>query len=105
MPLLTHTVEALQERGILAHSRLNESSGELAAELVIVPPELPPGARPPRLAITASFGPRGLAIDYTGTFPHAGAEGGFGAEIGYDTIYTSELEQQILEFVRIATGA
>lgn len=105
MPLLNHTVEALKERGILAHCRTNRNGEQLAAELVIVPPELPQGARPPRLAIGAAFGPRGLSIDYTGSFPNAGADGGFGAEIGYDTIYTSELEQQILEFVRMATGA
>ena len=105
MPLLTHTVEALDKRGIRAHCRLNEEGDTLAAELVIDPPGLPKGARPPQLAIAAAPGPRGLSIDYTGTFPNAGAEGGFGAEVIYDTVYTTELEEQLLEFVRMATGA
>lgn len=105
MPLLTHTVEALKQRGIDAHCRLDGDSDTLAAELVIVTPRLPKGARPPQLAIAAAPGPRGLSIDYTGTFPHSGVEGGFGGEIDYDTIYTSELEEQVLEFVRLATGA
>jgi hypothetical protein len=105
MPLLTHTVEALKQRGISAHCRLVKDGEALTAELTIVPPGLPHGARPPLLAIAAAPGPSGLSIDYTGTFPNAGLEGGFAAEIGYDTVYTSEIEEQLLQFVRLATGA
>ena len=75
------------------------------AEPVIVPPQLPPGARAPQLTIAAAPGPRGLSIEYTGTFPGTGAKGGYGAEVQYDTIYTDELEAHISEFVRLATEA
>jgi|SRR5579863_119325 len=105
MPLFTHTVEALKRRGIDAHCRLDRDSDVLAAELVILTPGLPQGARPPQLAIAAAPGSQGLSIDYTGTFPHAGVEGGFGGAIEYDTIYTDQLEEQLLEFVRRAIGA
>ncbi len=105
MPLFTHTVEALKKRGIDAHCQLDHDSDMLAAELVIVTPGLPQGARPPQLAIAAAPGAQGLSIDYTGTFPKAGAEGGFGGQIEYDTIYTDQLEEQLLEFVRLAIGA
>ncbi len=104
MPLLTHTVEALKARGITARCGLLENGEEVTAELVITPPGLPAGERPPRFAAAAAPGTRGLAIDYTGTFPAAGPEGGFGAEVTYDTVYTSELEEQLIEFVRKAVG-
>ena len=105
LPLLTHTVEALKRRGFVASCRLVESGDEVVGELVLVPAGLPPHAKPPRFTVAAAPGTQGLAIEYTGTFPHAGPEGGFGAEITYDTVYTSELEEQLLEFVRIAVGA
>ena len=46
-----------------------------------------------------------MAVDYTGTFPYVGATGGFGAEIDYDTIYLSQIEEKVLDFVALATGA
>ena len=70
-----------------------------------MPRNLPKGAPPPRLAISATPGERTLAVDYTDTFPHAGAAGSFGAEIDYDTIYPSQVEEKILDFVALATGA
>jgi hypothetical protein len=105
MPLLTQAVQAIEQTGGTAHCRLNEAGDTLAAELVIVPRQLPAGAQPPRLSISAASGERAVAIDYTGTFPYAGATGGFGAEIDYDTIYPSQVEEKILDFVALATGA
>lgn len=105
MPLLTQTVEAVERNGGTANCRLNEAGDALAAELVIVPPHLPAGAPPPRLSISAAAGERALGIDYTGTFPGAGVGGGFGAEIDYDSIYPSQVEDKILDFVALATGA
>lgn len=105
LPLLTHTVEALARRGYVANCRLIANGDEVAGELVIVPAGLPSHAKPPRFTVAAAPAARGLTIECTGTFPNAGAEGGFGAEIIYDTVYTSELEEQVLEFVRIAVGA
>jgi hypothetical protein len=105
MPLLNQVVEQAKKRGLDAHCRLRRDGGTCTAELVIVPPKLPPSARPPLLAIAAAPGPRGLSIEYTGTYPGAGPEGGFGGEVQFDTIYTNELEDHILEFVRLATGA
>ena len=104
MPLLNEVVEEVKKRGLKAHARLRQDGEGCIAELVIVPPNLPPGARAPQLAVAAAPGPQGLTIEYTGTFPHAGAEGGFGGEVQYDTIYSNELEAHILEFVRLATG-
>lgn len=105
MPLLQHTVEAVEKIGCTASCRLNQAGDTLAAELVIIPPHLPEGAPPPRLSISAAPGERALAIDYTGTFPYAGVGGGFGAEIDYDSIYPSQVEDKILDFVALATGA
>ena len=104
LPLLTDTVAALKQRGFNAHCRLGRDGEEVTGELVIVPPGLPHGARPPRFTVAAAQGPNGLAIEFTGTFPHAGAEGGFGGEVQYDTIYTSELQSTLTEFVRLTTG-
>jgi hypothetical protein len=105
MPLLKHTVEAVEKNGDRATCRLNKQGEAVAAELVIVPRHLPEGARPPRLTISAAAGERAVAIDYTGTFPYAGVTGGFGAEIDYDMIYPSQVEEKILDFVALATGA
>lgn len=105
IPLLTHVVEEVKKRRLDAHCRLAKDGDMCVAELVLVPPGLPQGARAPQLTIAAAPGPRGLSLEYTGTFPHTGAEGGFGAEVQYDTIYTNELEEHILEFVGLATGA
>ncbi len=104
MPRLTHTVDVLKRRGIAAHCRLTRQGDVTAAELVIEPAGLPQSAAPPRLTIAAASGERGLSIECTGTYPEAGAEGGFGAEVVYDTVYTSELDEQILEFIRMATA-
>jgi len=48
---------------------------------------------------------RPLLVEYTGNFPGVGATGGYGAEIDYDTVYPSQLEEQILGFVKLAIGA
>lgn len=105
LPLLTHAVAALQRRGFAATCQLLKDGENVTGELVIVPPGLPPHAKPPRFTVGAAPGARGLAIDYTGTFPHPGTESGFGSEVVYDTVYTSELEEQLLEFVKMAAGA
>lgn len=105
MPLLRHAVQAVERTGGVASCRLNEGGDALTAELVIIPPRLPKGAPPPRLSISTAPGERALAIDYTGTFPGTGATGGFGAEIDFDTIYPSQVEDKILDFVALATGA
>jgi hypothetical protein len=102
LPLLTHSVAALKRRGFVATCQLLKDGENVTAELVITPPGLPPHAKPPRFTVSAAQGPRGLAIDYTGTFPHPGTEAGFGSEVVYDTVYTSELEEQLLEFVKMA---
>ena len=104
MPLLHHTVEAIEKKGGTASCRLDEQNESPAAELVIVPRDLPHGARPPRLIISAAPGERPLAVDYTGTFPFVGATGGFGAEIGYDKVYPTQVDEKILDFVALATG-
>jgi hypothetical protein len=102
MPLLTQTVKSIELHGGKATCRLNENDGRLSAELVVIPRHLPAGARPPQLTISAAEGPRPLAIDHTGTFPRSGATGGFGAEIEYDTIHSSQLEEHVRTFVALA---
>ncbi len=103
MPLLNQVVELVKKRGLDAHCRLRHEGETCVAELVIVPPKLPQGARPPQLANAAAPGPRGLSIEYTGTYPGTGAKGGYAGEVQYDTIYTNELEAHILKFLRLAT--
>jgi hypothetical protein len=105
MPLLRHAAQAVEQTGGIADCRLNEGGDALTAELVIIPPNLPKGAPPPRLSISVAPGERALAVDYTGTFPGAGATGGFGSEIDFDTIYPSQVEEKIIDFVALATGA
>ncbi len=105
MPLLRETVEAVEQKGGSGKCRLIQGGGTLAAELIIEPPHLPEGAPPPRLSISPAPGERAVAVDYTGTFPYVGADGGFGSEIDYDTIYPSQVEDKILDFVTLATGA
>ncbi len=104
-PLLNQVVELVKKRGLDAHCDLRQDGDMCVAELVILPPKLPQGARPPQLTITAAPGPRGLSIEYTGTYPGTGAKGGYGGQVQYDTIYTDELEAHIMEFVRLATEA
>ncbi len=105
LPLLHQTVATVQKHGGVAQCQLRDGAGTLRATLEIVPPHLPVGARPPRLTIAAAQGERSLAVDHTGTFPHVGATGGFGAEIEYNAIYPSQLEDAILGFVALATSA
>ena len=112
MPLLERAAHDLQRRGYGASARLSDASGRLIAELEVVPPGLPAHARPPRLAITASRPPRQqnpshdrpLLVEFTGTFPHAGATGGFGGEIDYMTIYPVQLEERVVEFLEMTTA-
>lgn len=105
MPLLVEVAQVAEKHGVTATSRLHESEGRLTAELVLIPRHLPQGARPPRLTVYAPGDERPLEIEYTGTFPGIGIGGGFGAEIDYDAIYPAQLEEKILEFVALATGA
>ena len=105
MPLLAEVVKAAEKHGLTATSRLRELDGRPAADLVLVPRHLPPNARPPRLTIYAPGDERPLEIEYTGTFPGVGVDGGFGAEVDYDAIYPDQLEEKILGFVALATGA
>src|SRR5271155_725465 len=105
MPLLREVTQTVEKHGATATCRLGEENGHLAAELVIVPKGLPRGALPPRLTVYAAEGERPLMIEYTGTFPHAGGTGGFGAEIDFDPIFSSQVKEKILDFVALATGA
>ena len=57
------------------------------------------------MTVYAAEGERPLMIEYTGTFPHAGVTGGFGAEIDFDPIFSSQVKEKILDFVALATGA
>lgn len=104
MPLLDEVAETARKHGADATSRLAEVNGQLAAELVIVRGFLPKGARPPRLTVYATEGEPPLMIEYTGTFPHIGATGGFGAEVEFDPIYPIQLEEKILDFVGLVCG-
>lgn len=104
IPRLQQSVISVERHGAPAQCTLKDYDGALAAELVIYPPGLSAGAKPPRLTIRLADGDRPLAVDYTGTFPHSGATGGFGAEIDYDLIYPSQLEEQILGFIALAVG-
>ena len=112
MPLLERVASDLRRRGYGASPRLSDAGGRLIAELEVVPPGLPTGARPPRLAITASRPPRQqnpshdrpLLVEFTGTFPHTGATGGFGGEIDYTTISPAQLEEKVAEFLDMATA-
>lgn len=114
MPFLRQAEEDLKKRGCSSASRLIETGGRLVAELKVVPPGLPPGASPPRLMITTARAPRmanapttrdhPLLVEFTGTFPGVGATGGFGGEVDYDSIYPSQVEEKILEFLDLTTG-
>ena len=102
MPLLDEVAKTARKHGAEATSRLAEVNNHLSAELVIVRGFLPKGARPPRLTVYAAEGEPPLMIEYTGTFSHVGATGGFGAEIDFDPIYPIQLEEKILDFVELA---
>lgn len=111
-PLLERVADKLRERGYGTSVQLSDASGRLIAALEVVPPGLPAGARPPRLSIMASRAPRQqsptrdapLLVEFTGTFPHAGATGNFGAEIDYTTIVPGQIEKRVAEFVEMATA-
>jgi hypothetical protein len=105
MPLLAEAAQAAEKYGVTATFRLHETEGRLTAELVVIPRHLPQGIRPPRLTVYAPGDERPLEIEYTGTFPGIGVDGGFGSEVDYDAIYPAQLEEKILEFVALATGA
>lgn len=113
MPLLERAARYLKRRGMTATASLGEHDGRLVAELRVLPRGLPAGAPPPRLLVTASRSPRlsaapatherPLLVEYSGTFPHAGATGGFGAEIDYDTILPEQLREQVNGFIALVT--
>jgi len=102
MPLLDEAAAAARNHGAEATSRLAEENGHLAAELVIVRGRLPDKARPPRLTVYATGGERPLMVEFTGTFPHVGATGGFGAEIDFDPIYPGQLKEKVQDFLVLA---
>ena len=73
-----------------------------AAELVIVP------ANRARRRHGWQFPRRRGSVPWQSITParsYVGATGGFGAEIDYDTIYLSQIEEKVLDFVALATGA
>src|SRR5579863_3648998 len=104
MPLLEQAAESARKYGADASTRLGEVNDHLTAELVMVRGSLPKGARPPRLTVYATDDHTPLMIEYTGTFPHVGATGGFGAEIDFDPIYPAQLEKKVVDFVELACG-
>jgi len=105
MPLLDEAAEKARKHGATATSRLAETNGKLAAELELIRGHLPKNARPPRLTIYATDGEPPLMVEFTGTFPHVGALGGWGGEVDYDSVYPSQLEEKILDFIALASGA
>jgi hypothetical protein len=104
MPLLKKTAEAAQNHGATAVTRLGDADGRLTAELTANFGDLPKGANPPRLTCYLADGEPPIMVEFTGTFPHVGALGGFGAEIDYDPVYPSQIEEKILEFIRLVSG-
>jgi hypothetical protein len=105
MPLLDKVAETAKKHGATAHTRLAETDGGLLAELELVRGRLPQGARPPRLTIYAAEGEPPVMVEFTGTFPHVGALGGFGGEVDYDPVYPSQVEEKILDFIALVNGA
>ncbi len=105
MPLLNKAVEVAEAHGAKASAGMSESEGRVTAELTIIPSNLPQGARPPRLAVYAPGQERPLEVEFTGTFPHEGRDGGYGAEVDYDAIHPEQLEEKVLDFIALATGA
>ena len=105
MPLLTKAAEMAEAHGARASAHMNESEGRVTAELTIIPGDLPEGARPPRLAVYTPGQERPLEVEFTGTFPHEGPDGGYGAEVEYDAIHPEQLEEKVLDFIALATGA
>jgi hypothetical protein len=105
MPLLEEVVRNAKKHNAKAACELHEVDGRLAAELMLVRGELPPGSRPPRLTIYPSNSGPPLMIEFTGSFPHVGALGGFGGEVDYDPIYPDQLEEKVLAFVELVSGA
>lgn len=115
MPLLRQTAQDLAKRGFPATARLHDADGRLVAQLEVRPPGLPATARPPLLTVAAARHGRRettggsedrlLLVEFTGTFPGAGAGGGFGAEVEYDTVNQRQLAERIDAFARLAAGA
>lgn len=105
MPLFEKVVTAAKEHGATASCRLVAVDGRLAAELTFVRGRLPQGAKPPQMTVYATDGEPPVMVEFTGTFPHVGARGGFGAEVDYDSVYPSQVEEKLLEFVALASGA
>jgi hypothetical protein len=105
MPLLKTAADAAQKHGATASCRLGETDGRLTAALTVHFDDLPKGANPPRLTCYLADGEPPIMVEFTGTFPHVGALGGFGAEIDYDPVYPSQIEAKILEFMALVSGA
>ena len=59
----------------------------------------------PLLTVSGTEGEPLLMIEYTGSFPHVGATGGFGAEIDFGSIHPIRLEGKMFDFVELACGA
>ena len=105
MPLFEKVVAAAKEHGATASCRLAAIDGRPAAELTFVRNQLPQGARPPQMTVYAADGEPPVMVEFTGTFPHVGARGGFGGEVDYDAVYPTQVEEKLLEFVALASGA
>jgi len=108
MPLLREAAEAAERhRGVKAQTSLAERDGRLTAELVITPLDLPERAQPPRFLVYAPGDGRPLEVEYTGTFPVIGRHHQrlrYEAEVDYDAIFPSQLEERLLDFVKMATA-
>ena len=105
MPLLQEVVNSAKRHNIKAACELHEVDGRLSAELMLVHGELPHGARPPRLSLYAADGDPPVMVEFTGTFAHVGALGGFGGEVDYEPVYPSQIKEKVLDFVALASGA
>jgi len=105
MPLLQEVVNSAKRHNVKAACELHDVDGHLSAELMLVRGELPHGARPPRLTIYAAEADPPVMVEFTGTFPHVGALGGFGGEVDYEPVYPSQIKERVLDFVALASGA
>lgn len=104
MPMLREVADKAKKHNMKAACELHETDGRLTAELIMTRGQLPRGARPPRLSIYANEGRPPVMVEFTGTFPHLGATGGFGAEIEYDPVYPDQIEEKVLDFIELVVS-
>lgn len=101
LPILKIAAAFAEKHSAQASVHLTQADGKTKAEMIISPAGLPAGARPPHLTIQAAETVHRLSVDVTGTFPHAGATGGFGAEIDYNTIYPEQVQDAVDAFMAL----